>query len=278
MWKDVYTNYRQGYSTSVTDYHRHGFYEINLILSGNVRILLGDRLEEGTENRIVLTRPGTPHYISCKPDRLYSRLYLVFTDTFAAGFLPDWHRLAALFGETGRCLRITSEETEELRGWIEQIGRESSPFRQRLLIYYLLSRISDLSGEEMRDTNRIPPYIAQALAYLESHYSEKFLAADLAGSLHIGRTTLMTEFKKHLGVTIGHYLTECRLEHAVRMLGEGSPLEYTAVRCGFADSSGLIHSFKRRYGTTPRQYAERLQRLAAQDAETPSAGGTKPPS
>ena len=47
-WNDVLVTRRDGYYTSVTDYHEHEFYEINLILSGNVKILMQDCLEEGT--------------------------------------------------------------------------------------------------------------------------------------------------------------------------------------------------------------------------------------
>lgn len=39
VWNDVFIAHREGYYTSVTDYHEHDFYEINLILSGNVKIL-----------------------------------------------------------------------------------------------------------------------------------------------------------------------------------------------------------------------------------------------
>lgn len=256
VWKDVYVHSREGYSTSVTDYHEHGFYEINLILSGNVKILLGDRSEEGTENRIVLTRPKTPHYIACKADTLYSRLYLNFSDEFVADRIDEWQQLSAVFGEKGAVVTVTKEATEEIRLMIEQIRSEEKPFRQRLLIYFLLSRISELAGTDERRANPIPPYIVEVLAYLEKNYSEKILASELAKRLHVGRTTLMTEFKKHTGRTLGEYLTHCRLKNAIRLLREGRTLEYTAEACGFSDSSGLIRGFRRIYGTTPRQYLE----------------------
>ena len=57
LWNDVHVERRSGYSTSVTDFHKHSFYEINLILSGNIKILLQDRFEEGTENKIVSPDP-----------------------------------------------------------------------------------------------------------------------------------------------------------------------------------------------------------------------------
>ena len=254
VWQDVYVCEREGYATSVTDYHEHDFYEINLILSGNVKILLRGHSEKGCENRIVLTRPGTPHYISCAPDTLYRRLYLIFTHEFAANYLPEWQELSLVFGERGAVLIVTPEETVFFKDLIEQIETQTSPFRKRLLIYLLLSHLAEHAKEETRESASVPSYIFEAISYLETHYAEKLTATDLARVLHIGRTTLMTEFKKYTGKTLGNYLTGCRLKNALRFLRDGQTLEYTSEQCGFSDSSGLIRAFRRFYGTTPHRY------------------------
>ena len=93
---------------------------------------------------------------------------------------------------------------------------------------------------------------------MESHYSERFVSADRAQKLHIGRTALMTGFKKHMGKTLIDYLTNCRLKHAVALLRERQTIEFAAEQCGFADSSGLIRAFKRYYGMTPKQYLRKV--------------------
>ena len=56
--RNVYS--REGYITSVLDFHEHDFYEVNLILTGHVRILFPDWFADDTESCIVLSRPGTP--------------------------------------------------------------------------------------------------------------------------------------------------------------------------------------------------------------------------
>ena len=257
VWEDIHVNHRAGYFTSVTDYHVHDFYEINLILSGNIRILLGERAEEHHGNCIVLTRPGTKHYIACRPDVLYSRLYLLFTGAFIENRLPEWHALSATFGESGTVIPLTVEQTKLLHGLIEQIDRENKPFDKMLLTYYLLSRLSDLGGEAERQASRVPPYILEAIAYLERHHAENILAADLARALHIGRTTLMTGFKRYTGQTVCEFLTACRLRHAVQLLEAEKTLEYTADQCGYADTGGLIRAFRRSYGMTPKAYMKK---------------------
>lgn len=253
-WDKLLVAERQGFSTSVADYHRHNFYEINLILSGNVKILLGDSSEKGCENRLVLTRPGTPHYITCRPDTLYRRLYLLFTDDFVAGYLPEWVQFSSIFGESGSVLTLDHAQTALFQQQILRIREERSRFRQRLMVYDLLSRIYEQKGDDRPRQQAVPPYILHALTYLDEHCGERIVAADLAELLHIGRTTLMTEFKRHLGTTVIEYLTHCRLRRAEALLREGYSVENAASLCGFADTSGLSRAFKRCYGKSPRGY------------------------
>lgn len=256
LWTDVSVRTREGYSTSVTDYHRHDFYEINLILSGNVKILLADRSEEGCGSRIVLTRPGTLHYIACKPDTLYKRQYLCFSEEFVAGYFPEWATLSRIFGKNGQTSTLTEADTARLSTLIDRIGDESDPFRRKLLVYYFLSLLSDPITKSPAPSEPVPAYVVEALAYLEAHYAEKIVAEALAKHLHIGRTTLLTAFRHYTDHTVGEYLTHCRLRHAVRLLKGGETLESTALQCGFSDTSGLVRMFRRVYGMTPKAYAE----------------------
>lgn len=253
-WKTLHVERREGYYTSVTDYHRHDFYEINLILSGNIKILLKDRFEEGRECRMVLTGPKTPHYISCKPDTLYRRLYLVFSRSFIENCFPEWRQLSDIFGENGNIVSLTDRETVFFENLITQIENEPQIFGQRLLIYYLLLKISEISKSEHASKNPTPSYVFKALTYLEGHCAESINFTSLSRELCVGRTTLMTEFKRHIGCTPGEYLCRCRLKKAISYLSDGATVEYTAEKCGFADSSGLTRAFKRLYGVTPHQY------------------------
>ena len=255
IWQHAHVFPKQGYRTSVADFHKHDFYEINLMLSGNVSILLGDRRETATACRVILTPPGAPHYITCAPDALYRRLYLVFTHEFVADYLPEWVQFSHLFGANGNILFPTEKEAEELYRRMEEIGAEQVLFRKRLLIYGLLSRMAELSGQKS-ELQKIPPYVLNAMSHLEEHCGERVTAAALAARLHIGRTALMTAFKRYTGSTFCEYLTHCRLRRAEGLLAAGDTLESAAVACGFADQSGLARAFKRCYGHPPREYVK----------------------
>ena len=257
VWDSVHVERRSAYSSSVSDYHKHSFYEINLILLGNVKILLKDRFEEGRENRIVLTRPGTAHFISCDPDTLYSRMYLVFTDEFIANAFPEWSKISAVFGKNGNIIALTDDETSFFQALIEQIEKEKSALSRRLRIYYFLLKLSELSPSPLEADAE--PHVFNALTYIETHYAERINFSNLAKQLFVGRTTLMLDFKAYTGCTMGEYLTKCRLKNAIDLLLRKATVEEVAEKCGFADSSGFIRSFRRHYGTTPYRYVKNLR-------------------
>lgn len=253
-WKNLYVDYREGFYTSVVDFHKHDFYEVNLILSGNVKILLSDISEHTHESRIVLTSPSTPHFTTCESDTLYSRLYLLFSKEFLQDFMPEWKRLETVFGQNGNILRPNHEQRDFCKNLILQIDKEFDLFRQKLLVLYLLSYLCEIPGSSKMDNPAAPPYIIEALSFIESHYNEKITAVALSDILYIGRTTLMTNFKKYTGSTLNDYIIATRLKKAIAFLHEGKTEQETAELCGFSDTGNLIRNFKRFFEMTPRQY------------------------
>ena len=140
-WTEVCVARKEGYFTSVTDYHEHEFFEINLILSGDVKILMNDHLAEGTQNRIVLSPPKTPHFVACKPTAVYRRLYLLFTPAFIARYLPAQDLILKAFGEHGKVIAISNSQTEYIKTLIEEIESEPDLFGKQMLTYRLLFKI-----------------------------------------------------------------------------------------------------------------------------------------
>lgn len=261
QWRDLLVFRREGYTTSVADYHSHPFYEVNLIFSGNIRILLADRSVETAQCHLVLTGPGVPHFISCQPDRLYKRLYLCFSEELMeAG--SEWTELRRLFAGTGGIIGLTEQQRSLCETVIEQVGQDPDPLRRRLLVAYLLSHIAAFEKEAGITASPVPACVIGALSYIHKHYADRIVAEELAKRLHVGRTTLMTAFRKHTGSTLSDYVTGFRLKQAARFLREGRTVQQTADRCGFGDSGSMIRVFRKHMGVTPGQYL----RQEAEDA------------
>ena len=254
QWNDCYVDTYEGFASNMSDYHMHEYYEISLIVSGNVKVILPKTIQHGTQSRLVMTRPMTSHLMVCEPHLLYKRINLLFSNEYLADYVPEWKQLLRVFGKNGNVVLLTEQTTTLFFDIAEAIQKEDNAFRRRLLLLLLLSKISDLMENGDSSDEDLPSYVTGALSYLQEHYAEKIVAADLAWQLGVGRTTLMMGFKHYTGSTLNDYLTRYRLKQALHCLREKKTEQLTAECCGFGDACNLIRTFRHYFGVTPKQY------------------------
>lgn len=144
-WHSFYVDYYEGYSPNMDSFHMHEYYEISLIISGNVKVLLANSASEGVGCRIVLTAPNTPHFIACEQNELYRRLNLLFSPDFIETYSSEFKSLLGIFGKNGQIISLTEAQCDEYLHLAEKMRTESSPIRKKLLLLYLLSLISELA-------------------------------------------------------------------------------------------------------------------------------------
>ena len=258
-WGDCRVSYYRGDRSVMSYFHSHKYYEASLIISGCVRSLLCDRCEDGTQSRLVLTAPGIPHFIYMTEPSLYERINLCFSVDFVTDCVPEWKSLSKVFGKNGNILMLNAEQCKFFKGKLENIDRESNRFRRRLAILDFLSHVSDIDITPHNARGEQPPhYVVEALTYIQEHYSEHIVAADLAWKLGVSRTTLMTSFKKHTDTTLAEYITRVRVKKAISFLRLGASQEKTAEQTGLGNGGGLIRAFRHCYGMTPKQYMKKL--------------------
>jgi AraC-like DNA-binding protein len=253
-WRDVSTDYYEGYLPRMTDYHMHDYYELSLILSGNVQILLSDKTERIDGPRLLLLRPRTAHYVLCEQNQVYRRQNLLFSDAFLREYSTDFQNIISVFKKNGNVLSLNESDAQKFLIVMREIERETDALRKKLLLLYLISLANSIGSSNENQAMALPPFICGALDYIAEHYGERIVAHELAWKLYVSRTTLMTNFRKYTGVTLGDYVARYRLSRAVAMLkaGEGEP--ETARLCGFGDCSTMIRTFKRYLGMPPRRY------------------------
>lgn len=246
--------YSEGYVGTMLDFHSHPYYEITLVVSGDVASLLADRSVEGVGPRLVLTPPGAPHWMRLASPSLYARINFRFAPEFVENAIPEWESLLRVFGENGSILPLDAETCARFRRALEEILAETSTLRARLLLLALLSRIADTEGAIPSKCGSAPRCVVEALAYIAAHYDERIVAASLAWRLGVGRTTLLTAFHRHTGLTLCEYVLRVRVREAALLLQDGFTEEAAAARVGLSSGSGLIRAFRRVHGVTPRTY------------------------
>lgn len=256
-WSDIYTDEVERRSSVMSDYHAHDYYELSLILSGEVSILTPFAASSSSMVRVLLSPPGVPHYISCVEGTCYRRINVNFSKEFIYES-ADTKPISSLL-EDGFLIDVSNAMAEKLAGILREIGIESDRYRRRLMLLYFLSYVGDVS--ERKTIESLPEIISELLSYIEKNSSQKLKAEDIARMFGIGRTTLMTSFKKHTGMTLGEYIQRCRMADALRYLSSGVSVSRTAELAGFGECSNMIRVFKRTVGVTPMKYISLMRKI-----------------
>ena len=98
-------------------------------------------------------------------------------------------------------------------------------------------------------------YVDSALSYIHDFYNRQIRIGDLAQYINIDRGYLYSLFRKYLGVSPKEYLTNYRMESAVKLLTQRRmSIKEVSVACGYVDVYSFTKAFKKHYGCDPGQY------------------------
>lgn len=141
-------------------------------------------------------------------------------------------------------------ECEQMQS-IEEIHR---------LQYIMLMDFCKRAGEA-RLPKGVSAEVYRCMTYIQSHTNETIGVEDVAAQIHRSSSHLMRRFKAELGLSVGDYITKCKLEEARDLLiyGNRSLAEISAY-LGYSSQSYFQNVFKKQYGITPMQYRRQNQK------------------
>ena len=90
--------------------------------------------------------------------------------------------------------------------------------------------------------------------YVRDHLGEDLSLGTLAEKLYFNKYYIAHAFKRETGMSLHHYIAEKRMEHALTLLMQGTPVHRAATACGYADDAHFIRAFKKKYGLPPKKY------------------------
>jgi AraC-like DNA-binding protein len=127
-------------------------------------------------------------------------------------------------------------------------------------IHRLLALLFSSAGKS-RNTSDI---VARAKVYMDRHYMEKLSAEQIADASRVSPSHLFRLFRKDTGLTPYGYLTNIRMEHAMKLLLNTSyTIEEIADQCAFCSSANFIRAFRQTTGVTPRKYRKLISGITS---------------
>ncbi len=102
--------------------------------------------------------------------------------------------------------------------------------------------------------------INRCMNYIQSHTNEAISVEDVAAQIHRSGSYLMRRFKAETEMSVGDYITKCKLEEARDLLiyGQRTLAEISAY-LGYSSQSYFQSVFKKQFGVTPARYRKQRQ-------------------
>ena len=119
-----------------------------------------------------------------------------------------------------------------------------------------------------------PTVSGMAMRYIHDNLSRKLTLKDICEEIGCSKSTLINAFKYEVGTTVNQYITEMRVSEAAAMLRMGKEtVSAIAAATGFSDQSYFSKVFTKRYGVSPREYADGSGAVARDSYDGYSADG-----
>lgn len=247
--------------------HRHNDLEINFLLHGSMRYLIGGAFVTLPQQHFCVIWGAMPHQSVVADD---ARRMMLVTLPLSQAML--WNLPGDFLRQLLGCGVVIDPQTHKgdlhlLQQWQEDLATKSRQ-RQQLVLDEIAARLRRMALNTMEnDTNLLPDVpsgealqlAGKMAALISQKFQESLSVNDIARHVNLHPGYAMTLFRQQTGATLNMYLTRQRVAHAQRLLMMTTqPILDVAAESGFCSVSRFYEAFKTESGCTPRQFRKRL--------------------
>ncbi len=257
-----------------TMFHMHPHYELLLVpdAAANTTIINGRTMEIGHPVAI-LTAPFAMHFTyfreAATPPVRHCALY--FDESFIHSFGENDLPVKELLGDSNAVILDITSVAERMRK-LSEIMMDMAPsswgkaspatYSQGLMAAILFHQLWDEVGLRRTSEVRVSEknYISDVMKYIVSNLNNNLTIPTIAEHFFISRDKLCRDFRRHVQMNIGDFVSTARLNLARKCLKDGMlTVKEIATRCGFENDVYFYSFFKKHEGCTPKEYAKRYQ-------------------
>lgn len=244
--------------------HRHEYYEINFICSGNGIHTVGEESFEVSRGDVFMIPPQTVH--SYGNTNNLDVFHLLYHPDYIKEIFPEASKVRGfvLFTEIEPFLRenisapkflhlneMIMSEIERDLDIIDDAGRyrdQYVPFLRQHTAIKVLYELSEMCFHQLLNdefNSKYEQQIFQALEYIHTNFDKKITVDELARLVYLSRSTFIRNFTLVTKMPPNKYVRQYRMSKAAELLQDaGMKKSEVARMCGFYDISHMNHSLK----------------------------------
>lgn len=248
--------------------HSHKNFELNFILSGSGKRIVGNNISSFEENDLVLLSPNLPHCWEItktnkneKPKCIVIHFYenLITSDFFNK---PELESIAELLRQAEAGIFFYGSVVQHVKQHLKSLTKQKG-----LKSYIALLNIFDLlvqSNEReylskqpfaVSDFDKDFKQINKINEYVFKNMQEEIKLNEVASLLNMAPGSFCRFFKKKTKLTFIEYVTKVKIGYASKMLAEtNKQITEICYECGYNNQANFNHYFKKIMGKTPSDY------------------------
>jgi AraC-like DNA-binding protein/quercetin dioxygenase-like cupin family protein len=237
--------------------HWHSCFEIELMLEGEAVHHLNGETYTMTPGDVYLLRPDDFHAVEVRaPSKVVQLMFsenVVNRRTLAQILTAGEHLSAHL-------PRREAADLQELLGQAMREFDDDRPARTEYL-FHLLECIFILVMRRCVRTSKELPMdhpLSAVVTYLHGHFRDNPTMMDTAERFGFNASYFSDLFHKTTGQTYKDYLSDLRLNYALRLVRSTDlPVSEICFACGFNSQSNFLRAYRQQFGETPKSTRDR---------------------
>ncbi len=250
-------------------WHAHPAMELTLVLSGSGMRFIGDSIAPVAPPELVLLGSDVPHYWRGMRSSSGFSLQFDFGPHHPLWKVAELSTLRKLWERSAFGLLYTGDVREQVTALFFQMV-DQNPLQRLATLLRILDLLAlapkseqhKLCGKAFSLANNDPHRFAieQAIHHIVEESQRGLALVDVAQMVNMSRATFCRHFRRLTGKTFIEFLNDVRLNHAQRLLVEGTlSVGQIATEAGFCNLSYFNRFFRKRMGQSPSVYAQKNQ-------------------
>lgn len=255
------------HSVNYVQNHWHESLEILFVLNGNINIVLDDNAYNLSQEDVIVINANEVHTISSNDDNIILALQIpidfikpYYEDIENIKFNcksillkdEDKHIVDDIRKILAKTMWTYSKDEEDCEIKIQSLVFE--------LIYILCRNFKEIDDLYNKSGNKYSERLKRIIEYIDLNYKENISLSTLAEKEYLSNAYLSKFFRKYIGKNFHSYLSNIRLEHAVRdLIYSDLPITEIALNNGFNNENTFFNLFKENYGQTPNSYRKKVK-------------------
>jgi len=248
--------------------HSHKNFELNYVISGSGRRIVGNHITSFEDGDLVLLGPDLPHsWEILKPKKNTTPASIVihfYENIISADFfnIPELEKVEMLLKQANTGISFNGSKAKKIRSNFERLvnleGLEG--YIELLRVFNLLLQVKD---QEYLSNNvgNIPTFskdldrLNKVYEYVFINVGEGIKLDEAAALLHMAPGSFCRYFKKKTNRTFIQYVKSVRIGLAAKMLTEtDQTVTQICFESGYNNLANFNHYFKRIMKKTPSEY------------------------